>query len=167
MPNWLTLDLPLLLVLVGLFGASVVLAAAETALLRVSRVRVALMAEEGDSGARRLLRLLDDLPRVLNTVLLCVLLCQVGAATATGLLAERHLGNVGVTVASIGLTVLMFVYAEAIPKTVSVRRPERAAVLLAPVIGGLAWLLQPMSRYEQKRGSAAMRSKSSASSVVG
>ena len=144
MPQWLTLDLPLLLGVVLLFAASIVLAAAETSLLRVSRVRVAVMAEQGEAGSKRLLALLDDLPRVLNTVLLCVLLCQVGAATATGVLAERHFGNVGVTVASVALTILMFVYAEAIPKTVSVRAPVRAAIVLAPFIALLAWVLRPI-----------------------
>jgi len=41
-------------------------------------VRLEVAAEKGDRAAARLLRLVHDLPRVLNAVLLTVLLVQVG-----------------------------------------------------------------------------------------
>ena len=110
-------NLPLIVLLLALIGMAVYLGAAEASMLRVRVSAVEVLAEEGDRRAGRLLRLIQDLPRVMNTVLLTVLLVQIGAATVTGLLAERWLGNVGVTVASIVLTLVMFVYAEAIPKT--------------------------------------------------
>lgn len=135
---------PLLVGLAGLFATAVFLAAAEAALLRVPRVRVAVRADEGDRRAGRLLRLLDDLPRVMNTILLIVLLAQIGAATVAGYLAERRFGNVGVTIASIGLTLVMFVYAEAIPKTVAVRSPLAVARLVVRPVAVLAFLLRPI-----------------------
>jgi CBS domain containing-hemolysin-like protein len=136
----------LLLALGALVLAAVVLAAAEAALLRVSRVRAAVLADQGDRRAARVLRLVDDLPRVLNAVLLVVLLVQIGAATIAGVVAERHFGNLGVTLASVVLTLVMFVYAEAIPKTVAVRNPIGVARLIAGPIAGLAWLLGPVVR---------------------
>ena len=75
----------LIALFVVLFLIAVVLAAAETALVRVSRVRIAARADEGGRRAKRTLRLLDDLPHVLNTTLLVVLLVQIGAATVTGI----------------------------------------------------------------------------------
>lgn len=137
-------DFPLIVLLVVLVGVAVYLGAAEAALLRVRRTAVEVEAEDGDAGARRLLRLLDDLPRVMNTVLLTVLLVQIGAATVTGLLAERWFGNVGVTVASIVLTLVMFVYAEAIPKTYAVRHPLPVARRTAPLVGVLKAALRPV-----------------------
>jgi CBS domain containing-hemolysin-like protein len=137
-------DLPLILLLVGLVAVAVYLGAAEAALLRARRTAVEVLAEDGDAAARRLLRLLDDLPRVMNTVLLTVLLVQIGAATATGLLAERWFGNLGVTIASIVLTLVMFVYAEAIPKTYAVRHPLPVAKRTAPLVGLLKTLLRPV-----------------------
>lgn len=132
------------MLLVVLVGVAVYLGAAEAALLRVRRTAVEVQAEDGDAGARRLLRLLDDLPRVMNTVLLTVLLVQIGAATVTGLLAERWFGNVGVTVASIVLTLVMFVYAEAIPKTYAVRHPLPVARRTAQLVGVLKAALRPV-----------------------
>ena len=102
-------DGSLIALFVLLFLIAVVLAAAETALVRVSRVRIAAIADEGGRRAKRTLQLLDDLPHVLNTILLVVLLVQIGAATVTGILAERWFGSTGVTLSSFVLTIFLFV----------------------------------------------------------
>lgn len=137
-------SVPLIILLVVLVVIAAVLAAAEIALLRAPRVRIDLLADEGDRGARRIRGLLSHLTRVLNTVLLAVLLAQVGAATVAGFLAERHFGNTAVTVASIVLTLIMFVYTEAIPKTMAVHRPVRVARLVAVPIQILDVVLRPI-----------------------
>lgn len=127
-----------------LFLVAFVLAAAETALVRVSRVRISALAEEGGRRAARTLRLLDDLPTVLNTILLVVLLVQIGAATITGILAARWFGSFGVTVATLLLTVFLFVYSEAIPKTYAYRNPVPVVTVLAYPVGALTALLRPI-----------------------
>jgi len=137
-------DLPLLIALVVLFLLAILLAAAEAALLRVSRVRVEVHADHGDPGAVRLLGLVGDLPRVMNTVLLTVLLVQIGAATLSGVFAERHFGGIGITITSVVLTIILFVYAEAIPKTYAVRRPMAVARFVARPVRLLTWLLRPI-----------------------
>jgi putative hemolysin len=137
-------DGSLIVLFVFLFLVAVVLAASETALVRVPRVRIAAIAEEGGRRASRTLRLLDDLPHVLNTILLVVLLVQIGAATVTGILAERWFGHVGVTIASLVLTMFLFVYSEAIPKTFAYRRPAWVVMTLAYPVGWLTSLLRPV-----------------------
>lgn len=137
-------SLPLLAALVGMVLVAAFLAAAETALLRVPRVRLEVAAERGDRAAARLLSLERDLPRVLNAVLLSVLLVQVGAATIAGVVAERHFGNTGVTIASVLLTVVMFVYTEAIPKTLAVRHPVAIARFVALPVAALAFVTKPL-----------------------
>jgi CBS domain containing-hemolysin-like protein len=137
-------DGSLIVLFVVLFLIAVVLAAAETSLVRVSRVRIAAMADEGGRRARRTLLLLDDLPHVLNTILLVVLLVQIGAATVTGILADRWFGATGVTVASVVLTIFLFVYSEAIPKTYAYQAAAPVVVMLAYPIGWLTTLLRPI-----------------------
>lgn len=137
-------NLPLIILLVVLIGMAVYLGAAEASMLRVRASAVEVLADEGDRRARRLLRLIHDLPRVMNTVLLTVLLVQIGAATVTGLLAERWFGNVGVTIASVVLTLVMFVYAEAIPKTYAVRHPLQVAKSTTPFVSMLKSALHPV-----------------------
>ncbi|MDX1689481.1 MAG: hemolysin family protein [Acidimicrobiia bacterium] len=137
-------SIPLIALLVVLVVAAALLAAAEASLLRVPRVRVEVLAERGDRRAERLSGLLANLTGVLNTVLLAVLLTQVGAATVAGFLAERHFGNTAVTVASVVLTLVMFVYTEAIPKTMAVRNPITVARLVALPLAALTWVFRPI-----------------------
>lgn len=127
-----------------MLGMAVYLGAAEASLLRVRRSAVEVLVDQGDRGARRLLRLIEDLPRVMNTVLLTVLLVQIGAATVTGLLADRWFGSLGVTIGSVLLTLVMFVYAEAIPKTYAVRHPLRVAKATTSFVTLLRNLFRPV-----------------------
>ena len=131
-------------VLLVLVGALFLLALAETSLVHVRRSAVAVDADAGDAGAARLLALLDDLPRVMNAVLLLVLLAQVTAATLAGFLARNWLGGAGVTVATAAVTMVLFVYGEAIPKTIAVRRPYATARKVAGPVRAVGVLLRPV-----------------------
>ncbi len=139
-------DVWLIALLVLAFSTAVFVAAAETALLRVSPIRAASLAAGGDRRAARLVALLGLLPAVLNAVLLTALLSQIAAATITGILAQRWFGSIGVTVASIVLTLFLFIYAEAIPKTFAVRHSDRVALALASSLSLLERLLRPIVR---------------------
>lgn len=137
-------DLPLLLLLIAALLVAVFLALAEASLLRVKEFRVRSLAAEGSPRGLRLARLLERLPQVLNLILLLALLTQIGAATITGILAQRWFGNLGVTLASALLTVILFIYGEAIPKTYAVRHPERTAMFVSRPIAFLDRALRPL-----------------------
>jgi CBS domain containing-hemolysin-like protein len=124
--------------------AAIVLAAAEASLLRVSEVRVRSLAETADPGAERLRALLGRLPAVLNLILLLALMAQIGAAAITGFLAQRWFGSLGVTLASVVLTLVLFVYGEAIPKTYAIRHAERTALRLAGPVSVVERALRPL-----------------------
>ena len=137
-------DWPLISSLALFFILAMIFAAAEMGLARVSDVRVETMADEGNRRARRLEVLLEKLPEVINAILLAVLLVQIGAATVTGLLADRWFSNIGIAIASVVLTILLFVYTEAIPKTYAFRHPTRVALALTYPVAALEFLLRPI-----------------------
>jgi CBS domain containing-hemolysin-like protein len=137
-------DIPLVIALIALLLLAVFLAAAEAAVLRVTEIRARSLADSGDRKARRLLSLVERLPQVLNLILLLALLAQIGSATITGILAQRWFGNLGVTIASIVLTIVLFIYGEAIPKTYAVRHAVRTAMFVAAPIAFLERLFRPL-----------------------
>jgi putative hemolysin len=137
-------DIPLLALLILLLMAAVFLAAAEASLLRVTEAKARSEAATGGRRAKRLLHLVERLPEVLNLILLLALLAQIGSATVTGILAQRWFGNVAVTVASIVLTVFLYIYGEAIPKTYAVRHSMRTAQLVSGPIAFLERLFRPI-----------------------
>jgi CBS domain containing-hemolysin-like protein len=127
-------DLLLVGGLVGCITVAAGLAIAEVSILRVRRTQI-VPSGSGDPRADRLIRLLDDLPIVLNVVLLSVLLVQVGAATISAVLADRWFGGGGVPVMSLVLTLLLFIGGEAVPKTRAVQDPHRSALRVATGLG--------------------------------
>ena len=127
-------DWLLLAVVIVLLAASAGLALAETSLTRTSRVKALSLEDEGRRGARQLARLAEHPENFLNTVLLLVLVCQLVAATLVGIIADHWFGALGVLVAAVFEVVVIFVFAEALPKNWAVHNPERAALTLAPLV---------------------------------
>ena len=118
----------------GLIGAAAFLAMAETSLTRTNRVKAISLVEEGRRGSNALLRLVEHPEEFLTPVLLLVLLCHLTAATLVGIVAERNFGPIGVAVATAFEVVVIFVTAEAVPKTFAVQHPDRTSLLVAPLI---------------------------------
>ena len=126
------------LAVVVLIAASAFLALAETSLTHLRRSRALALEEEGRRSAASLARLLAHRERVLNPVLLLVVVCHLAAATLVGLLAESYFGPVGIAVATLVLAVVIFVCAEAAPKTYALQHTERSALLVSPLATLLA-----------------------------
>jgi len=124
-------------VVVVLVAGSAVLAIAETSLTRMSKAKAASLVEEHRRGAATLARLVERPERFLSAVLLMELLCQLVAATLVGVVADRLFGTLGVVVATVAEVVVIFVLGEATPKNWAVQQPERAALVSAPLVGGI------------------------------
>ncbi len=137
--------IPLLIVLlIACFAGVAVLAVAEVSIVRVRRSAVMAASGSNQHRSKELIALLDDLPIVLNSILFFVLLLQITCATIGAFLAERWFGGLGIPLASVGLTLGLFVYAEAIPKTLAVRDPYRMALRVTPLVSRLSASLRPI-----------------------
>ena len=133
--------------------AAALLAAAETSLTRMSRARAEALHEEGRRGSGQLVRLVAERERILNPLLFLVLACHLGAATLVGALVQQRWGVGAFFIAFVVELVIIFVVAEAIPKTLALTDLDRTALRLAPfmravglfaplrwVTSGLLWL---------------------------
>jgi CBS domain containing-hemolysin-like protein len=123
---------------VVLVATAALLAAAETALTNLPRVRAIALVEEDAKGAPALLRLLEQREQYLNPVLLLVLVCHLVAATIVGVVATSYLGTLGIVVAVLVEGLVIFVFAGAAPKTYALQHPERTAIFVAPIVSVLA-----------------------------
>jgi len=138
--NWLWLIAAALV----LFGS--VLAAAEAAMTRTSRVRALTLEEEGRRNAEMLVKIESDPPRYLNAVYLAVMFVQNGSAILVAILAEREFGSTWVGIASFVFTVGYFVVVEAMAKTFAVLHTDRVALALSPIVWFLGRVLAPPTR---------------------
>ncbi|HUS60606.1 MAG TPA: hemolysin family protein [Acidimicrobiales bacterium] len=115
------------------------LAMAETALTRMNRVKAMTLQEEGRRGATALLKIVEHPERALNPVLLLLLMCHLIAATLVGVMVERIAeGWLGLVIAMAFEITVIFVLAEAAPKTWAVQHGERAALMTSPFVATVA-----------------------------
>ncbi|HEY9565870.1 MAG TPA: hemolysin family protein [Nocardioides sp.] len=127
---WLLGSAAVLVVLAGVFSA------VDAALSSFSRARAEEIVAEGKAGSRRLLAILDDSPRYLNTALLLRLLCEVSAIVLVARLVSENLDGWWLTVGlSIGIMLLVsFVVIGVGPRTMG---RQHSVTLLLLVSGPL------------------------------
>lgn len=135
----------ILLVVLVLLCMSALFSGSETALTAVSRARMHAMEQEGNQRARLVNQLLAAPERIIGTVLLGNNLVNILASSLTTSLLIGLFGEVGVAYATIGLTVLIVIFAEVLPKTYAIAYPERISLLVAPLMRGLITVLHPFT----------------------
>jgi magnesium and cobalt exporter, CNNM family len=124
--------------IVVLFLFSIVLAMAETAFTRMSRIRALALEEEGRKGARRLAVMLERPERTLNVLLLLVLVSQMTSASLLGVLLESSFGGAGLVIGLALQIIVYFVIGEVAPKTYAIQHPDRAALRLTPFLWAIS-----------------------------
>jgi CBS domain containing-hemolysin-like protein len=129
-----------LLAVIALLAFAAVLAIAETSLTHLGRGRAAKLEEDGEKRASALLRLLERRERVLNPVLLVLLTCHLAIATIVAVIAENRWGTPGVIGAFVVTLIVVFVLAEAVPKTYALLATEQAALRVTPLAQAIAAL---------------------------
>ncbi|GAA3537469.1 hemolysin family protein [Nocardioides daeguensis] len=132
-----------LVVLAGLF------AAADAALAGFSRARAQEMVGEGRAGAGRLVAVLEDAPRHLNTALLLQLLCEIAAIVVVTLYVDDRLDSSWWARAGVALAIMLvvsFVVVGVAPRTVGRQHAETVALWCAWPLSALTTVLGPLPR---------------------
>ncbi|HKE53350.1 MAG TPA: hemolysin family protein [Actinomycetota bacterium] len=138
--DWFEVAIVLILILVvALLGA------AEVSITRTNRVRAYRFQEEQRRGAGSLVKIAENPAPYLNVVLLLVLLATIGGTTIATSIAVRLFESAGELIATLVMTLLLFVFAEVTPKTFAIQQTDRVALFLAPLIVGLGQLFGPVA----------------------
>jgi CBS domain containing-hemolysin-like protein len=124
----------LLAIVVLLFLASIWLAVAETAFVRMNRLRALALQEEGSRRARWLASMLERPEQTQAVVLLLVLVTQLTSAYLLGVLLEGTAGTWGLVIGLVLQIILFFTIGEVAPKTYAIQHTERAALQVTPIL---------------------------------
>lgn len=132
-----------LVAVVLLLGLSAFFSGSETALTAASRARLHALELEGNERARRVNKLLAEPERIIGTILLGNNLVNILASALTTSLLIGLFGEVGVAYATIGMTILVVIFSEVLPKTYAIAFPDRIALAVAPIMQVLIVVLRP------------------------
>ena len=137
-------DLWVVVVIIISLVLSAFFAAGETSLTATSRARMTALERQGNSAARLINRLLASRERLIGAMLIGNNIVNIGASALTTTIFVALFGDAGVLYATATMSVLVVVFAEVLPKTIAVAKPDRTALLLARPVAIMVALLGPI-----------------------
>ena len=114
----------------------------ETALTRARRVRMKLLSDQGNPGAKRANALMAHPEHMLSAILLGNNFVNIAASSLATAVFVTWFGEAGIVYATIAMTIVVLIFSEILPKTIAVAHAETIACRVA---GPLQWIQRILS----------------------
>jgi putative hemolysin len=143
----------LLLAFLVFLGLSAFFSSAEAAFISLPKLRIRYLVESGVKRAERLAKLAEKPERFLAIVLLGNNLVNIAAATIGTIISLSVFGLPwGPVIATVGVTVLVLVFGEVIPKTFAVHHSQRLSIIYAEPLRIIELCFYPLILALEKIG---------------
>lgn len=119
--------------------------ATETAFSSLNKTRLKVLAENGNKRAALALKLAGDYDRLISTILIGNNIVNITVASIGTLLFVALYGDIGATVSTVVVTVVVLIFGEITPKSIAKDAPEQFALFSAPFIRLWIWVLTPLN----------------------
>ena len=141
MPN--TLTYAVIMAVMVLFSAY--FSATETAFSSLNRTRLKTLAEKGSRKAVLACKLSEQYDKLISTILIGNNIVNIATASLGTVLFVQLCGDIGPTVSTVVVTVVVLIFGEISPKSIAKDCPERFAMFSAPFLSVLIWILTPLN----------------------
>ena len=135
--TWQLILLVILLVMSGFFSMS------ETALMALSKIRIRHMVDEGVKGAKLVEKLSEDPSKLLGAILIGNNIVNIGASALATSIAVKAIGESGVGLVTIIMTILVLIFGEITPKSIAKQKSEEVALKVSKPINLVVKLFKP------------------------
>ena len=119
--------------------------ATETSFSSLSKTRLKVLADDGDKKAERALKLAENYDKLIFTILIGNNIVNIAMASIGTLLFIGIYGDVGATISTVEVTVVVLFFGEITPKSIAKDMPEKFAMFSAPFIRVWIWVLTPVN----------------------
>ncbi len=134
----------LIVVLFVLLVLSAFFSASETAFTSISQVRIKSLAQTKRS-ARLVLKLSENYNKLLSTLLIGNNIVNIASASIATIVFTFWCGDLGVTVSTIVMTVLVLIFGEITPKSIAKERPEAFAMFSVRILYAFQIIFTPLN----------------------
>lgn len=137
--------LPYILSIAALVLMSGYFSATETAFSSLNKTRLKTMVEKGNKKAKLALDLSENYDKLISTILIGNNIVNIASAALGTVLFVRLYGDVGATVSTAVITVVVLIFGEISPKSLAKDAPEKFAIFSAPLIKVFLWVFTPLN----------------------
>lgn len=140
-----TASIVIIIALVVLLLLSSFFSASEMAFSSLNAIRLKNMAENGSKRARRAMKVHQNYDKLLSSVLIGNNLVNIASTALATVLFVGFFGDMGVTISTVVMTILVLLIGEITPKTLAKEAPESFAMFSAPVLQAIILVLTPVN----------------------
>lgn len=138
----LTIALLVLIVFSGYFSAT------ETAYTSLSKIKLKNMMQKKNKRAELVYKQSENYDRVLSTILVGNNIVNIASATIGTILFSSLLGGeLGPTISTVVITIVVLIFGEVMPKSVAKEFPEKFAMFSAPILTVFIYLFIPLTMF--------------------
>jgi CBS domain containing-hemolysin-like protein len=119
--------------------------ATETAFSALNRIKLKSLAESGNKKAQLAQKLADNYDNILSTILIGNNIVNIAMSSISTLLFLDLLGDMGASVSTAVITVVVLIFGEISPKSIAKECPEKFAMFSAPIINIILIVLTPFN----------------------
>ncbi len=119
--------------------------ATETAFSSLNRTKLRALAEKGNKRARAACKLSEEYDKLISTILIGNNIVNIGVASLGTVFFVRHLGDIGATISTVVITIVVLIFGEITPKSIAKDCAEQFAMFSAPIITVFLWILTPLN----------------------
>ena len=119
--------------------------ATETAFSAMNTTKLKTLAEKGNKNAALVCKLDEQYSRLISTVLIGNNIVNIAMASVGTVLFTLKFGDMGATLSTIVVTIVVLIFGEISPKIIANNCPEQLAMLSAPVVQFLIWIFLPLN----------------------
>ena len=134
-----------ILAMVICIAMSAYFSATETAFSSLNKTRLKVLADNGNRRAALTLKLAGNYDKLISTILIGNNIVNILVASIGTLLFVGLYGDMGATISTVVVTVVVLIFGEITPKSVAKDAPERFAMVSAPFIRLWIWVLTPVN----------------------
>ncbi|EPZ37864.1 hypothetical protein C289_2152 [Anoxybacillus ayderensis] len=141
-------DLPLSLIflLIALILLSAFFSASETAFSSVNKIRLKNYVDEKRRGSKKALYITENFDKALSTILVGNNIVNIAAASISAKVAtDLFGGNTGLVISTVGMTILILIFGEVLPKSLAKEHAESFSLLISDVLYMLIQLFTPVT----------------------
>lgn len=134
----------LIIVLVVLITLSMLFSISESSILGMNKLRLRILRKNKDKRALRVGKLLDHKERLINSLLVSNDIVNIFLSSLITSIALETFGEKGVGIATLIATLLLLIFGEITPKTISTRCPDKIAYGLSLFVKTVVMIMTPV-----------------------
>lgn len=133
-----------LVVLIILLMGSAFFSASETALMSISKIDARHMVDQNLKNAKIVSKLVEDPNKLLGSILVGNNIVNIGASSLATVVATKLFGSTGAGIATGVMTILVLIFGEITPKSLSTQKAQQVACFVSRPIALMILIFNPL-----------------------